>query len=503
MNIVTIVNFIRSQDSRTTRTALKEAVVRQVALAEQYKMPITFLFQHDAFIDSEMRSLVPMRDYIEIGLWLEVNRILVEKAGVQWKGGDNCIWSPLANVDLTAGYLPQERIQIADTVMAEFRECFGCYPATVGSWMIDAVTLEHLDRVYGVQASLNCKDQWGTDGYSLWGGYYNQAFYPCKNNAFCPAQSRQAQIDIPVFRMLGSDPIAQYACESDDNGQNVVSLEPVYPESGGSRQWVTWFFEQMINNEPLSFGYAQAGQENSFGWDLMGNGYQMQMELLHTLHQQGKINVMKVCDAGAYFKKTYAVTPASVVQAANAGGEQVLWYSSRYYRIGIYAGKQEIYIRDLMLFDEAYRERYLQTPCTSPQMYYDNLPVVDSYRCSTETETAGVFFEKDGKRIRGDAQMQAEKVDDVTMRVYIETAAERICLTLYEDRVVLKGGYAMAFQLGAPCMDVLLKSAQIALTYNRFSYTVPITGMIDSNKILPDHGTVALTLAKRAERVKR
>jgi hypothetical protein len=43
-----------------------------------------------------------------------------------------------------------------------------------------------------------------------------------------PAQNAENQIPVPIFRMLGSDPIHQY-----DNGlgtgwQRVVSLEPVY-----------------------------------------------------------------------------------------------------------------------------------------------------------------------------------------------------------------------------------------------------------------------------------
>ena len=78
-----------------------------------------------------------------------------------------------------------------------------------------------------------CKEQIGTDGYTLWGGYWNQAYYPSRLNAFMPAQTERLQIDVPIFRMLGSDPIYQYDCGRGTFNQPVVSMEPVYKDSGG------------------------------------------------------------------------------------------------------------------------------------------------------------------------------------------------------------------------------------------------------------------------------
>lgn len=48
-------------------------------------------------------------------------------------------------------------------------------------------------------------------------------------------------------------------------------------------------------------------------------------------------------------------------------------------------------------------------------------------------------------------------------------------------------------------MGFLAKQAQIALTYNGVSYTVPVIGMIDGHKILPDHGMAALILASKVK----
>ena len=51
--------------------------------------------------------------------------------------------------------------------------------------------------------------------------------------AYMPAQNLENQIPVPVFRMLGSDPIHQYDNGLGGNVQRVVSLEPVYTKGGG------------------------------------------------------------------------------------------------------------------------------------------------------------------------------------------------------------------------------------------------------------------------------
>ena len=240
--------------------------------------------------------MIEPAEYIEIGMWLELNRGLIERAGCEWRGAPEHTWEYYSHIDFACGYTPDERKRIIDIAMEDFKRVFSDYPKTVGSWIIDAVSLDYMAKKYGVVASLNCKEQWLTDGYSLWGGYYNQAYYPCKNNMLSPAQSVEEQIPIPVFRMLGSDPVRQYDCAiHGSNGQGVITLEPYLhpsmdPNFGGSNEnWTRWFFEEMCSHESLTFGYAQAGQENPFVWDGQSKGYTMQMRLFKELSEKGLI----------------------------------------------------------------------------------------------------------------------------------------------------------------------------------------------------------------------
>lgn len=243
--IVNIVNFIRllePRDPAITEEVLYQTVIKQMAIMKKYKLGGTFLLQYDALLDPRYQQLLKSlpKESFEIGAWWEIPQPLVEKAGLKWRG--RYPWDWRANIGFSTGYTPKEREKLIDVYMGDFKKIFGYYPKSVSSWFIDAYSLNYMYEKYNIVASGNCKDQYGTDGYTLWGGYWNQAYYPSKINSYMPAQHAENQIPVPIFRMLGSDPVRQY-----DNGlgttrQGVVTLEPVYKFGGGDSTWVNWFF---------------------------------------------------------------------------------------------------------------------------------------------------------------------------------------------------------------------------------------------------------------------
>ncbi|MCA9240799.1 MAG: hypothetical protein KDA37_11390, partial [Planctomycetales bacterium] len=241
--IVNIVNFVRLLEPRSdsiTEELLFQTVVNQAVLMQEHRLPGTFLLQYDALTDARYQAFLKKlpREQFEIGGWWEIPQPLVEKAGLPWRG--RYPWDWHADVGFSSGYTPAEREKLVDVYMADFKAVFGDYPKSVASWFIDAHSLAYMHDHYGVIASANCKDQVGTDGYTLWGGYWNQAYYPSRLNAYMPAQSAAGQINVPVFRMLGSDPIYQYG-----RAGAITSLEPVYGHAGGSPEWVDWFLNSL------------------------------------------------------------------------------------------------------------------------------------------------------------------------------------------------------------------------------------------------------------------
>lgn len=515
--IVNILNFIRGVEPREP-VDLLEPVVRQIELVNKHHLPATFLIQYDAMQQDRFVHLLKeqLSPQCEIGGWFEVVQPMVEAAGLTWRG--RYPWDWHTNVGFPVGYTPEEREKLVDVFMRLFKETFGYLPKSVGSWFFDAHTLGYLADKYGVEASCNCKDQFGTDGYTLWGGYWNQAYYPSRVNAFMPAQSASAQIPIPVFRMLGSDPIYQYDVSLGEASQSVVTLEPAYKGGGGNPAWVRWFFDMMTNGPCLAFAYAQAGQENSFGWPRMDDGLIDQTALLETLVQQGKVRVETLAASAAWFKQHYPVTPATAVTAMEdwkGGDRRTLWYDSRFYRTNLFWQGGELRIRDIHLFDERYAERYLKDVVTTTWCQYDTLPVIDGFRWSSKDCRAGirpVTVAADGTRtaMTGGTPVPAAAAEG-QLRVECPLAAGGALRILLMER-------AMTFEFPASCAGALefswspeqavpiVRAEENGITYryNGFDYRLGVSegrvqraGDAPLLLLLPKDGRITLDLDRR------
>ena len=396
--IVNIINFIRQCEPRIdwiTEEVLFETVEEQVKMMKKYDLKGSFLLQYDALIDPRYQELLIdlPSDQFEIGAWWEIPQPLVEHSGYTWRG--RYPWDWHADVGFATGYTPEEREKLVDTYMARFKKIFGYYPKSAGSWFIDAHTLNYMYEKYGITASCNCKDQIGTDGYTMWGGYWSQAYYPSKKNAYMPAQNPENQIPVPIFRMLGSDPIHQYDNGLGGNTQRVVSLEPVYKFGGGDSTWCAWYFNEFLEGACMEYAYTQTGQENSFAWKRMKQGFNIQMPAIAAMRDEGKVRVETLAESGAWFKENYPVTPPTSVAALKDHSEKDLktvWFNSRYYRANLLWEKGALRFRDIHLFDEDLASDYLTQKGTSTQCFYHTLPFVDGFIWSSAENIAGLRF---------------------------------------------------------------------------------------------------------------
>ncbi|WP_433903647.1 hypothetical protein [Sphingobacterium puteale] len=405
--IVNIVNFIRliePREAHVTEDVLYQTVVKQVEMMKAYKLGGTFLLQYDALMDPRYQRLLkalPQEEY-EIGGWWELPQPLIEKAGLKWRG--RYAWDWHADVGFSTGYTPEEREKIIDVYMADFKKIFGYYPKSVASWFIDSHSLNYMYEKYKIVASANCKDQYGTDGYTLWGGYWNQAYYPSKLNSYMPAQNKKNQTPVPIFRMLGSDPVRQYDTGISTTWQGVITLEPVYPEAGGSEKWVNWFLKEFVEGESMVFNYTQAGQENSFTWDAMKKGFEIQLPLIARLRDENKVRVETMEASGLWFKKNFKLTPATsftVNKDLGDSDKKTVWFNSRFYRTNLLWEDGGLRVRDIHIFDENFPSVYTTQKATSNECAFYTLPVVDGYLWSKKDQLAGLRFKAvvDGKEI--------------------------------------------------------------------------------------------------------
>lgn len=395
--IVNIVNFIRllePRDPKITQELLYKTVVSQINLMESHKLKGSFLLQYDALMDEGYQALLRSlsSEQYEIGAWWEIPQPLVEKAGLKWRG--RYPWDWHANVGFSTGYTPAEREKLVDVFMEDFKSIFGYYPKSVASWFIDAHTLNYLYEKYHIVASANCKDQYGTDGYTLWGGYWNQAYYPSKINSYMPAQTTENQTPVPIFRMLGSDPVRQYDAGVGGNGQEVITLEPACSSGGGNKGWVDWFFREFIEGESMEFSYTQVGQENSFTWDAMAKGLENQFSVIAKLRDVGKLEVQTLAESGEWFKERYKLTPTTSVtinEDLEDSDVKTVWLNSRFYRANIFwEADGTLRFRDVHLFREDFPSVFTTEAATTNECQFFTLPVVDGYLWSDDHELAGL-----------------------------------------------------------------------------------------------------------------
>jgi hypothetical protein len=368
---------------------------------------------------------------------------------------------------------------------------------------------------YHIVASCNCKDQIGTDGYTLWGGYWNQAYYPSRKNAYMPAQTETGQIPVPIFRMLGSDPIYQYDAELGYKRQSVVvSLEPVYPEGGGNRNWIEWFFRSMFDEPCLAFNYVQAGQENSFTWAKMRTGLEIQIPLLDSLRKQGKIRVESLGTSGRWFRENYPLTPPTAVTVLTDyrnQGNKTVWYNSRFYRVNLMWEGSSFRFRDIHLFDERMESDYLIKAGESTQCIYTTLPVVDGYMWSTHSEIAGLrIIDRDGNALTTGVPEVSELSGNVLKVTFTETSGRKFNLVFYEDRFEMTGSdNSWALELKTAQQEIAtlpflsVEERQIKAAYNGFEYSVVCTkgAFVKADgcvfRILPDKGKIAVDCSSR------
>lgn len=505
--IVNIVNFIRGIEPRRPMD-LVTPVKEQIRLMQENNLPGTFLLQYDALLSPVyidlMKGLDPAQ--FELGVWLEIVQPQVEAVGLNWRG--RYPWDWHAHCGFSVGYTKEEREKLIDELWQKFFSVFGYYPRVFGSWLFDSHTLRYVTERYGLDAACNCKEQYGTDGYTLWGGYYGQAYYPARANVFMPAQHQAQQLPAPVFRMLGSDPVYQYDFGMDPQSdapktQGVITLEPVYQSSGGGLPaWVDWYMRENYNGECLTFGYAQAGQENSFGWPAMKDGLTYQFSLFAKLRAEGKIEVETLGATGRWFKEHYRVTPASAITAHSAYDDphrNSVWYSSRLYRINLYGDRGQVRIRDLHVFHENDLDPYENAVCTKNDAVYESLPWIDGNRQSGGGITAGGYFAyEDGTVPQHDAMIFEESGEG---RAQVRYGA--LTFSLEEDGIVMTADKPFTLTLQqntrgdhAPQVEDVTDTG-LSLSYHGVRYTVQVERgcVLSPMKIASADGVIALRFA--------
>ncbi len=380
-----IINFIRFDHGIATVKGEMQEIVRR-------DLPATWLLQYDALTMGPYVKFLKehMPGNHEVGLWFEVNRKHCQDAGVRFKGEipeptntlDTDNWDHHAQAMMPCGYTQKERVRLIDTMMKNFSHVWDRFPSSVAGWYIDSYSLKYLWENYQISASANCRDQWGTDGYSLWGAPYHGFYFPSTTNAISVGCEADHQIHVPVFRMLGNDPVNARNADLLSNGQPVQTLEPAYVGGGGNPQWVREYFDMILDEKTRPFGYLQIGQENGFQWEPMRAAYCFQLDELLRRRNAGQVIIETLGQTGRYVQEKYPETPAGFLDARiNLLGEETraIWYHSRNYRVQILYGPTRFEIVDIYRYLPMDVESNFCEPVNTWSKTFMALPLVDSF----------------------------------------------------------------------------------------------------------------------------
>lgn len=477
MKIVNFMNFVRQYDPRfdNSEAQLFETTQKELALAKEFHLENTFLLQYDAILDEKYVHLFKTEadERTELGLWYEIVKPLTDKAGLRWRGKEGWTWDWHIVPGFSMAYTKEERELLIDIAMGEFKEVFGYYPKTVGSWMLDSHTVNYLVEKYQISAAAICRDQLAIDAYTLVGGYFNQAYYPSKNNIITPAQSPEYQINVPVFRLLGPDPIhcydeKKYILDPEVSGKaSCFTLEPA-GKSGSDREIVQWYFKNYFTNEDLGFSYAQLGQENSF---CQGCIPPLRMQL-EEMQNYPDVKFMKMCDAGEWFKQQYPEkTPATCVSGlddwATDNEVQSVYYDCCNYVANIFRCRDKIFLRAMYLFDETVKDYYLETPCDTWDATYENLPVVDTLVWKEkDTGNTGLVLDEQG------SAFTIEKIADQVLAVKWDDKS----VVFSENEICIRNLDKISYDFTGCTAKIQVEKNNIAFNYRGTDYTVSFSG---------------------------
>lgn len=387
MKVTNIMNFIRTFEPRDAEIEKKlfATAKAELGLSLEMDLPSTFLLQYDALCDEkyvELFRAVKDNPRIELGFWYEVVEPLTTAIGIPYNSARGYRWDWNIDPGFPMSYDTATRERLIDEAMRKFKEIFGFYPRTVASWVLDTYTVNYLADNYEIDAFMICRDQINTDAYTMVGGYFNGAYYPSRNNIFTPGGD-ETRLNIPVFRLLGPDPIHNYdgkkhlSAGSVERYSTVFTLEPASSVLKNPKI-ADWLLDTYYCTESIGLAYTQVGQENSFANIDLVTPLRYQYE---GLIERG-VPFMTVSETARLFKKSYKRTPVTT-SAAMTNWDDVdikcVYYNSEAYTANIFYREGCVSLRSLYLFDDRIEDSYLHGRCTTFDSIHENMPIVDTY----------------------------------------------------------------------------------------------------------------------------
>lgn len=490
MKSVHIMNFARQCEPRSEEVdkILFSVTEKQLDLVNELDVPNTFLLQYDTLCDERFVRLFREKagEKTETGLWYEIVEPLTSACGMPYESANGWKWDWHIKPGFSMAYTPEARDRLIDEAVRKYKEVFGRWPEVVGSWLIDTRTACRLADKYGVKCLCICRDQTNTDAYSLVGGYFNGAYYPSRQNIFTPAQTPEQSLGIPVFRLLGPDPIHNYdnkkfISEAAKDASSVLwTLEPAW-FVGQNKRFENTMLDYFFGKDCLNFAYAQIGQENSFGDSDILTPLRRQIE---TIRRYGNVRFEKMCETAKEFGERFGHdTPATITAGMknwDTEDVQSVYYQCKNYVANLFRDGRRVFLRAFYLFDGNVPEHYAEETCESFYALYENLPLVDTVVWAEDVrENIGLTLDTDG------GELSLEILSDTAVKISWNEKS----VVFTEDGIETQGVCEMTYALMNTQAAVEADGNRIGYAYKGARYGLRTNGNVSfENNVLTIRG---------------
>ena len=264
----------------------------------------------------------------------------------KYKTKDFCIWM----------FSNEDKMAIVDDCFSLFKEKFGFYPSSTGSYYLDAFTINYIKKKYpmvvcavatcfeeGVKAYHTTNNSW----YTFMDGGPWAPWIPSKINSAMPAENEEEDSGIVAIPHLSRDPMACF----DGNGSNFgthpqnVLRGMIYEDNELPYFFnlVDMFIQQGKYNDGHAYNmmFVGPGWLNKMGrweapYELLKKSYEDALDYYAKLKKQGRLIDMTMEEYAAYYRKEhpdYLKPEVALWQDILYGSEkQYFWYYDPYLR---------------------------------------------------------------------------------------------------------------------------------------------------------------------------
>lgn len=367
---ITIVNPVRISSYTKDPVASLNAEYEEI---RKRNLSATWLLTYEVISrDDVVAAIKKLNKDQELGIFMEVTSQFAEQAKVKYNKTDS--WHR-ANSLFLSGYTQEDRKKLIDVIFNKFKESFGYYPTSVGSWWNDSFSLGYMKDKYGITANLTCADQFETDGYHLWGQYWSTPFYPSKNHAGIPAKDANSKLDLVTIQWAPRDPLNGYY-------SSAYSIQDYFTQEQGID-----YFEKLIKlyaeSHLSNFGQITLGLEGDFTAETYKGNYAQQMQLISELEKSGNYQITTMWQFSDWYRSRFMdQTPDSFIESDDLLGkaQKAIWYQSPNYRIGMVYNEKEskLAIIDLRTYFSNFQEPYYLSPNFQIDLFINIPSVIDS-----------------------------------------------------------------------------------------------------------------------------